>query len=358
VKASETTVSANMETLETKLMDALRKSEASEDAIREVRSMVEDVLQRVEATEAASKAVREELMSEDAHSEAWALARTCQDDLRGVHSDVADLQASLRSVVRRVEDAAQEGPGNNKRLVSDSARRLELRVDELQKQVVEELEQLAEQQQLIARVKPSSGAKPDVQDLEHSVERLAAQVAQELQELKTHQGELGKVRVRLQSADASKGGAPEVESKVLELQQKVLEELHALGKQQEELGRAKVTMADLSDRVQQVASTVTQCKEVTVGLEERLKKLSSMEETTCPECGNIYLADAKFCRGCGHRRGNVAGEAAKTHGTDGTVQKAPAESGQSDVEDSYGADDFEESVDEASMSEDKAGGDK
>ena len=94
---------------------------------------------------------------------------------------------------------------------------------------------------------------------------------------------------------------------------------------------------------------------------------------------------------------STACQAAKTHGTDGTVQKAPAnsprtsekaavqhgaaskaESGQSDVEDSYGADDFEESartsgitwlasshglawsleVDEASMSEDKAGGDK
>ncbi|CAE7363806.1 unnamed protein product [Symbiodinium natans] len=274
VEASEATVSAGMHDLEAKLAETLRKSKESEDSIREVRSIVDDTIQRVEATEAASKAVREELMNEDAHGEAYALARTCQNDLRGVHSDVADLQASLRSVVRRVEqDAIATAP---RKQVSDGARRLELRVEELQKQVVEELEQLAEQQQLLAKVKPSTGGKPDVQDLEQSVERLAAQVAQELQDLKMHQGELGKARVRLQS-DAGKA-APEVETKVLELQNKVLQELEALGKQQEELGKAKATMADLSDRVQEVVATVTECKKVTVGLEERLKRLSSIED--------------------------------------------------------------------------------
>ena len=40
------------------------------------------------------------------------------------------------------------------------------------------------------------------------------------------------------------------------------------------------------------------------------KNMFTLNKTLLLRCGNIYLADAKFCRGCGHRRGNVAGEAA------------------------------------------------
>lgn len=331
VEASEATISASMQTLEDQLTEMLRKSK---DSVSDVRITVEDVLQRVEATEAASKAVREEIMNEEAHGEAYQLARTCQNDLRGVHSDVADLQASLRSLVRRVEDLHHAGTaGNPRKQVSDGARQLELRVEELQKQVMEELEQLAEQQQLLTKVKPGQLVKPEVQDLEQNVERLAVQVAEELQELQMHQGELGKVRVRLQSTDPGKGKAPEVERKISELQNKVLEELDALGKQQEELGKAKVTMADLSDRVQQAVATVTECKKVTLGMEERLKRLTSEE------------APASLGRnGKAPPRDQGLKETAELPG--------------SDVDDSYGADDFEESAEDASMSEDKAAGGK
>ncbi|CAE7832305.1 unnamed protein product [Symbiodinium sp. CCMP2592] len=330
VEASEATISASMQTLEDQLTEMLSKSK---DSVSDIRATVEDALQRVEATEAASKAVREEIMNEEAHGEAHQLARTCQNDLRGVHSDVADLQASLRSLVRRVEDLHHAGTaGDTRKQVSNGARQLELRVEELQKQVMEELEQLAEQQQLLTKVKPGQLVKPEVQDLEQNVERLAAQVAEELQELQMHQGELGKVRVRLQS-DQSKGKAPEVERKISELQHKVLEELEALGKQQEELGKAKVTMADLSDRVQQVVSTVTDCKKATLGMEERLKRLASIEETP------------------GQSAREAPGRGKARFGQDGLKD---AELG-SDVDDSYGADDFEESAEDASMSEDKAG---
>ncbi|CAE7641513.1 unnamed protein product [Symbiodinium sp. CCMP2456] len=331
VEASEATMSASMQTLEDQLTEMLRKSKES---VSDVRVTVEDVLQRVEATEAASKAVREEIMNEEAHGEAYQLARTCQNDLRGVHSDVADLQASLRSLVRRVEDLHHAGTaGNTRKQVSDGARQLELRVEGLQKQVMEELEQLAEQQQLLTKVKPGQLVKPEVQDLEQNVERLAAQVAEELQQLQMHQGELGKVQVRLQSTNPGKGKAPEVERKISELQHKVLEELEALGKQQEELGKAKVTMADLSDRVQQAVATVTECKKVTLGMEERLKRLTSEE------------APASLGRN---------GKAPPRD--QGLKETVAAELPGSDVDDSYGADDFEESAEDASMSEDKAGG--
>ena len=50
-----------------------------------------------------------------------------------------------------------------------------------------------------------------------------------------------------------------------------------------------------------VAST-TYCK-----CHQKSNALFTSWSTESPErCGNIYLADAKFCRGCGHRRGGVA----------------------------------------------------
>eukprot|EP00913_Durusdinium_trenchii_P010369 g9722.t1 len=76
---------------------------SSEEAIKDLQKSVNDAMQRVEASEEASKAVREELMSEDLQGEALTLARTCQSDLRGVHSDVADLQASLRKLASHVD---------------------------------------------------------------------------------------------------------------------------------------------------------------------------------------------------------------------------------------------------------------
>ncbi|CAJ1456916.1 unnamed protein product [Effrenium voratum] len=323
--------------------DASTSKKVSEE-LEELRGTVEDALHRLEASEAASKAVREELMEE---SPDCGLARTCQSDLQGVHSDVADLQSSLRHLASRFEDSKRSPMGDG--------RRLELRVHELQKQVAEELEQLTQQQKLIrdAQAAPDAGRglKMDTQELERSVERLAAQVSQELQELRAHQGELGKVRTQL-----SQGKGPEVESKILDLQQKVVAELDALAKQQAELGKAKATMADLSDRVRQAVTAADECKKATNGLEERLKKLSSIEETACPKCGNVHLADAIFCRECGHKRGDPVKAGAKVAA--GAKVSKVLTAGDSDVDDSYGADDFEESADDASASEDRLGGSK
>ena len=35
---------------------------------------------------------------------------------------------------------------------------------------------------------------------------------------------------------------------------------------------------------------------------------SRQSQEVCPKCGTLYLADAKYCRACGHKRGE-AGEA-------------------------------------------------
>ena len=29
-------------------------------------------------------------------------------------------------------------------------------------------------------------------------------------------------------------------------------------------------------------------------------------KATCPQCGNVYMEDALFCRKCGHKRGEQA----------------------------------------------------
>lgn len=261
----------------------------------ELRRDLDDALQRVEASEEASEAVREELMAED-QNEAYTLARTCQNDLRGVHSDVADLQVSLRKLASRIEGLP---PGARPEA---NPKTLENRVHELQKQVTEELEQLTRHQQLISKV--GLKGKVDTQELEKSVNSLASQVSQELTELRAHQTELSKVQQMVRSKSSKDGS--DVESKVEELKLQVVAEVDALAQQQAELGKAKVTVSELSEQVQQAVHTANECKQATSTLEERLKSLSS--EEVCPKCGTLYLADAKYCRACGHKRGE-AGEA-------------------------------------------------
>lgn len=214
----------------------------------ELRRDLDDALQRVEASEEASKAVREELMAED-QNEAYTLARTCQNDLRGVHSDVADLQASLRKLASRMEGPPGVRP--------ETPKTLENRVHELQKQVTEELDQLTKHQQLISKV--GLKGKVDTQDLEKSVNALAAQVSQELTELRAHQTELSKVQQMVRSK-ASKDGS-DVELKVEELKLQVVSEVDALAQQQAELGKAKVTISELSERVQEAVHTANECKQ-------------------------------------------------------------------------------------------------
>eukprot|EP00435_Cladocopium_sp_Y103_P073725 s216_g44.t2 len=254
-----------LEDLEKQLSEKVQEVDKK---LKGLRRDLDDALQRVEASEEASKAVREELMAED-QNEAYTLARTCQNDLRGVHSDVADLQASLRKLASRIEGLP---PGAR----AEAPKTLENRVQELQKQMTEELEQLTKHQQLISKV--GLKGKVDTQELERSVNSLASQVSQELTELRTHQRDLSKVQQMVRT-NASKDGS-NVESKLEELKVQVVAEVDALAQQQAELGKAKVTMSELSERVQQAVHTANECKQATNTLEERLKSLSSEARPT------------------------------------------------------------------------------
>jgi len=255
-KDSDKELLDKMHSFGTKQQNFESQLHSNQEMLKTLQNQMDDALQRVEASEEASKAVREELMAED-QNEALTLARTCHSDLRGVHSDVADLQVSLRKMVLRIEEAPREAP-----------KRLESRVHELQNQVASELEQLAKQQSLINKVGLKSGGKVDTQELEKSVNQLASQVSKELTELREHQGELSKVHHVIRHG---KAGSSEVEVKVKELQSQVMGEVDALARQQEELGKAKVTMSELAEHVRQAMSTANECKEATAKLEERLR---------------------------------------------------------------------------------------
>ncbi|CAE8607053.1 unnamed protein product, partial [Polarella glacialis] len=200
----------------------LRKLLESEKAARtSLSSIVEDAVQRLEASEEASKAVREELMCSGSRSEAadsqaaaaakgeaekaLAMAASCSEDLESVRSDLRANQASFKDFTVRLQamgtqlDAAEKASSGSIASAGGSKLQLEVEVEELKRQVAAELEQLAEHQKSLTRAAAaglggSSGSalKSNAEDLEKSVERLAGQVAEELRELREHQGELAK----------------------------------------------------------------------------------------------------------------------------------------------------------------------
>eukprot|EP00930_Biecheleria_cincta_P102028 TRINITY_DN9369_c1_g1_i1.p1 TRINITY_DN9369_c1_g1~~TRINITY_DN9369_c1_g1_i1.p1 ORF type:complete len:1391 (+),score=379.95 TRINITY_DN9369_c1_g1_i1:242-4174(+) len=377
--------------LEEKVADALEKAIEAQDLSKRLSSQFEDLNQRVEASEATSKAFREEVMCsgvqesdlaavKDSAKQGLELARTCGNDIRSLRSELEENQAALKGCSAQVEkfgvqltdlEKAQSqrsvaGPelalGQVKQADQGGKMELETKVEDLRKQVAEELEQLIEHQKLVAHAGSSSlpGSKVDTQDLESSVQALAGQVAFELRELREHQGELKKVRPRDMDG--------EVESKIADLQKQALDELDALRSQQAELAKAKATVAGLSEKFQNSLKDIGECQETTASLSVRLLKLEASKENTCPQCGNVYMSDAIFCRSCGRKRADnsstvkeknqepsLATLTAATSSSDkqptrgitmdmSSFKVPPA--ADSDDGESYGNDDFDESAEE------------
>lgn len=277
-------------------------------------------------------------------SQALSLARTCNNDVKELELRLKGDQASTKELATRLEAMASQLEAIEKASTSRSPTapqsmestllpgqqaagktpQLEAKVEELRQQVAEELQQLAEHQRVIVKAGASAGVSRgsnlETQDLERSVERLASQVADELRELRDHQGELNKVR----SMQGDSGKADSVEPRVKELQTQVAAELAALTKQQEELGKTKVTVADLTKEVRG-------CQKATANLEDRVSKLDPKASSSKPSSEVPALASLTSATG---KRS--------------VTMVSPAAADSSD--ESYGNDDFDESVEEVSVS--------
>mmetsp|Transcript_58382 Transcript_58382/g.103819 ORF Transcript_58382/g.103819 Transcript_58382/m.103819 type:complete len:535 (+) Transcript_58382:3-1607(+) len=349
-----------------RMSDSVKKTNRNEDAIKElnvcyghIKGLVEEVTQRLEANEATSQAFREEMMcagsgqvspSSSAKetataSQALTLARTCNNDVKELGLTIKSDQASIKDLATRLEAMASQLESLEKaptprsmestllpgqQAAGSKTPQLEGKIEELQKQVSAELQQLTEHQRIIAKVAVSGGAPAasnlNTQDLERSVEQLAGQVASELRELRDHQSELNKVRDAL---GGESGKADSVEPKIKDLHRKVSLELEGLSKQQEELSKAKVNMAHLAEGLRE-------CRKATASLEDRFSRLSGKAS---PSKSSEVPALASLSSASGNRPARTTSMALPE------VKVAT-----SDSDESYGNEDFDESVEEVSLS--------
>eukprot|EP00931_Biecheleriopsis_adriatica_P061306 TRINITY_DN36860_c0_g1_i1.p1 TRINITY_DN36860_c0_g1~~TRINITY_DN36860_c0_g1_i1.p1 ORF type:complete len:1205 (-),score=365.25 TRINITY_DN36860_c0_g1_i1:56-3199(-) len=345
---------------EAKAREAVKKVLSTQTSIDALAATIEELEKRLEArmeaSEAASKAVREELMGASSQDptagRALELARACEGEVKDLQSTLKAKQDSLVALTTRIqlmdskiEALEKAGPASRSRSTESATplpgqpvpdmSRMEAKVEDLRRQVAEELEQLTEHQSLIAKAglgKPGA-AKSNSQEVERHVERLAEQVSQELRELKSHQGELSKVKATLLAG--APGGkvadfASDVDPKIVELQRQVEAELQALTKQQDGLGRAKVSIDD--------------CKKGIAALEKRVDQLSVGKAATgvSDTSGLVKLTSAL--------KGPVATSKALVGSSSAArSSKAAGAAADSDSSESYGHDDFDES--EASVGE-------
>jgi len=290
--------------------------------LKELAAQVREAVERVEASEAATSAVREELMT-GGGSGGGALATT---------GGVA---------------VWDEG--------------LEERVRELQEQVASELDAIKGHQLELAKVCEAKGGAGPGEKVEKAVEDLARQVEVELSDLRKHQALLEDVRSKVQGGGQSRGlasNAPtsraggggeiqvpqQLEAQISDLFQQVSDELVALTAQQKDLGAAKSTLADIAGQMKDVRGIVAQCQSAT----------GSLRQLVAPEGANGAAAPGAISA---TMVASATGRGAKATGSATTAGRSAAQpsSGRSpgrraspspgsDESDGYDEDDFDNSV--------------
>lgn len=243
--------------------EAVRRIKAAEESLSSLRTVVEaekakgeelskqvqNTLDRVEAIDATTSAVRQELMLASESSSARGLGMRMHSE---VDADTAELPVHVESQIK-----------------------------ELQRQVADELQRLVSHQQEISDAKanvspsgipalanesvlPAGDDETAAARIEARVDEMAAQVERDLREMQEHQQSLSQAcQLALRSGSGSNLGASKsgtvhnVEAMVKDLSHKVSEELKALVGHQEELLESKSSLKSLSEEVKELRRAVS-----------------------------------------------------------------------------------------------------
>jgi len=293
--------------------------------LKELAAQVREAVERVEASEAATSAVREELMS-GGGSGGGALATT-----GGV-------------------------------VVWDEG--LEERVRDLQEQVASELDAIKGHQLELAKVCEAKGGAGPGEKVEKAVEDLARQVEVELSDLRKHQALLEDVRSKVQGGGQSRGmasNAPvsraggggeiqvpqQLEAQISDLFQQVSDELVALTAQQKDLGAAKATLADIAGQMKDVRGIVAQCQSATGSLRQLVAPEGANGANGAAEPGTISATTVASATGRGAKAtgsATITGRSAAQPSSGRSPGRRASPSPGSDESDGYDEDDFDNSV--------------
>jgi len=319
----------------------LKASAEEKHAILQKLSVkVDQAVARMEASEAATTAVREELM--------------CSKHVTGTepNSDVYLGAAGTEDELLVVEVEAQ--------------------IKELQQQVIEELRCLSShQQELVHTAAKSSKGNGLVQnmptaldiegDLENKVNDLAQQISQEVEELRKHQHDLKQARLAPNGHVPAHGGthalaspvrehgqtdtvasdhcATRVEAAVQELTQQVADEVKELASHQDHLRQSRSTFQGLSAQISELQRQVE--------LLRGHRAHSDAANGICSPKGISHHA-RDVTLDLGSHQGNTT--EAKNSGVQSKLTSANRTTMKSDASDSYDNDAFCESMDEETAS--------
>jgi len=322
--------------------EALRKASGGEEAIialraelrgeqeslKELATQVREAVDRVEASEAATMAVREELMTSGGGGGGGGTATA---------AEVVPVAASSSA------------------LAGAETEEVEARVRELREEISTEVEALKAHQIDLARareeIRPSDRASEKV---ERAVEDFARQVEAELNDLRQHQSALAEFKAKVErpstaeeSSSSTTPPAPlQVEAKISDLFEQVTAELSALTAQQHELGQAKTTLQDIAGQMKDVRSIVALCQNATGDLRQFVQGQS--DDVNVPTKENSGADPAKDGLGAGAivggRSAGANGGAPKRENRGGSGTARAGGAGASDDSDGYGDEDFEHSA--------------
>jgi DNA repair exonuclease SbcCD ATPase subunit len=263
-------------------------AEASQTTLKELGQRVMKAEAMVEASEAATMAVREELMCAPVRSSS---AQDHQEVASGhetvlPEATLTKLEEQVAGFSKQVADELQELVKHQATLATmkeasantESLTAIEDQVQDLAAKVAEELSELRGHQKELGKAKDSIGSMAKV---EEDVHEMYKQVAEELKELRAHQKDLGKARDLLTQGEhrrpleALSEGSPQLEAKVEELSREVVAELKSLASHQNELNGTKATMQDLAERMDDNTRALAACQKATSELKEEMESLKA-----------------------------------------------------------------------------------
>eukprot|EP00929_Paragymnodinium_shiwhaense_P035151 TRINITY_DN1901_c0_g1_i6.p1 TRINITY_DN1901_c0_g1~~TRINITY_DN1901_c0_g1_i6.p1 ORF type:complete len:1664 (-),score=582.66 TRINITY_DN1901_c0_g1_i6:178-5169(-) len=360
---------------------------------KSLEAQLETALARMEASEAATAAVREELMCNPPSSGAALPPTVPSGDVEATSRITKDLETKVKEMCKEVtveldelrsferelkarkevaksvgsEAVLAKVPTDVSPELSNLTQQMERDLHGLAKQVANEVEALKAQQlqmqamkedkalaasrsedkAVVAAVPVAAAVAPvlssleaaAVLEVEKQVADMAKQVDLELAALKTQQTEMLKVAA---GATGSKQLCFDVERQIEGMVQEVAGELEALVRQQKELQDGKATSTGLKSQLADGLDRISSCEKATSDLSNRLDKLNETIEDACAAGGvfsspskvsesgrSVYVTPASKVSKLSPLDGSAAGSAAGGDGAAPAVAKAAGASASS-----------------------------
>eukprot|EP00930_Biecheleria_cincta_P046743 TRINITY_DN3227_c0_g1_i1.p1 TRINITY_DN3227_c0_g1~~TRINITY_DN3227_c0_g1_i1.p1 ORF type:complete len:898 (+),score=251.84 TRINITY_DN3227_c0_g1_i1:73-2766(+) len=301
-----------------------RVQQEADAAVAEAQEVIDDHAKRCAELEA---------LLQDAHT-----AGGAQDEVQSLRAQLANLEGEYSDLVRQADADAAEAKASAQRCaeLQELMERSALTGDSSQKEVLDLREQLAELQEL------QQNYSDRVQELEAALETQDMQHIQSIEAGLQDQylGRIQELEAAVQELDAQGASAEQAFNAELDAvnsrwademansQADVAQLATERAELEQEVHRLKAELAKAGSpsRTQGVltpSGVLSPMIPATATVVSKAAAVALQEARNCPNCGNVYASDSKFCRKCGEPR---AGRQVSAPYKTASVAKAPAQS--------------------------------